>query len=551
MKGKKIKVTAAVLIVAGAASAFIYFRKNAAAASADEVSAKEVQYTVAKGDISVSVSESGTVNPVDKRSVKSEIAGTVDKVYVTEGDAVTANQILLSLKSDTPDDVDTELTDINLNIEKLEKDLSELYENRENLNICSPISGIVSDLKIEAGDSINGDSSIAAIKDTDNSYIDVYFTKEQYENISVGDAASVFMTKSFETCEGSITEKNSTPIQMGGGIFGYLVTAKISNPGGFSTGDLAQVSVINKKGTYQAIGNGTITDVKDEKVTSRVSGKIKSVAVENGAYINSGDVIATLDSTDIEYNIAVKQNSIQKYTSQISDMLEGNIVYSPMAGTVLSISVAEDEVVDRSTALMTIADMDNMEVIISVDELDINKISLGQKATISSDTYPEDEITGTVTKISLEGTTSNNVTTYDVTVKLDDRKNFMSGMNVDVEIISATSRDTLIVPIEAVHRHNRDYMVTVKDSSGNTKDVAVEMGLATADQVEITSGLKEGDIVVYTAASSDSDKSSTKTENMRMPGAGAVNGGGGMPGNGSPDGGGMPGGGMPGGGSRQ
>ena len=548
MKGKKIKVTAAVLIIAGAASAFVYFRKNAAAASADEASAKELEYTVAKGNISVSVSESGMVNPVDKRSVKSEIAGTVDKVYVTEGDTVAANQILLSLKSDKSDDVDTELADINLNVEKLQKDLSELYENSENLNICSPISGIVSDLKIESGDSINGGSPIASIKDTDNSYIEVYFTKEQYENISVGDTASVFMPKSFETCTGSITEKNSTPVQMGGGIFGYLVTAKISNPGGFSTGDTAQVSVTNSKGTYQAIENGSITDVKDEKVTPKVSGKIKSVAVENGAYINKGDVIATLDGSDMEYDIAVKQNSIQKYTSQISDMLEGNIVYSPMDGTVLSISVSEDEVVDRSTALMTVADMDNMEVTISVDELDINKISLGQKATISSDTYPDDEITGTVTKISLEGKTSNSVTTYDVTVKLDDRKSLMSGMNVDVEIISDISEDTLIVPIEAVHRHNSDYMVTVKDSLGNTKDVVVEMGLATDDQVEITSGLNEGDIVVYTPASSDMP--TTKNEDM-LPGAG----GGGMPG-GSPNGGGMPGGspnggGMPGGGSRQ
>ena len=75
----------------------------------------------------------------------------------------------MSLKSDKSDDVDTELADINLNVEKLQKDLSELYENSENLNICSPISGIVSDLKIESGDSINGGSPIASIKDTDNS----------------------------------------------------------------------------------------------------------------------------------------------------------------------------------------------------------------------------------------------------------------------------------------------------------------------------------------------------------------------------------------------
>ena len=323
MKIKKIKVLTTVLIVAGAAFAFIYFRQKATVSSANEVSSNEVQHTVARGDITISVSESGTVNPVDKRSVKSEIDGTVDTVYVTEGDSVKANQVLISLKSDTSDDVSTKLNDINLNIEKLQRELNELYENRENLNIYSPISGILSDVKIETGDNINSGSSIATIKDTDNSYIEVYFTKEQYENISVGDTASVFMPKSFETCEGSITEKNSTPVQMGGGIFGYLVTVKIRNPGGFSVGDLAQVSISNLQGTYQAIENGTIIDVKEKDVTSKVSGKIKSVDAKKGLYIKNGDIIAAIESSDIEFEIAVKLDHQQQKTCSTGITLLG------------------------------------------------------------------------------------------------------------------------------------------------------------------------------------------------------------------------------------
>jgi HlyD family secretion protein len=323
MKIKKIKVLTTVLIVAGAAFAFIYFRQKVTVSSANEVSSNEVQHTVARGDITISVSESGTVNPVDKRSVKSEIDGTVDTVYVTEGDSVKANQVLISLKSDTSDDVSTKLNDINLNIEKLQRELNELYENRENLNIYSPISGILSDVKIETGDNINSGSSIATIKDTDNSYIEVYFTKEQYENISVGDTASVFMPKSFETCEGSITEKNSTPVQMGGGIFGYLVTVKIRNPGGFSVGDLAQVSISNLQGTYQAIENGTIIDVMEKDVTSKVSGKIKSVDAKKGLYIKNGDIIAAIESSDIEFEIAVKLDHQQQKTCSTGITLLG------------------------------------------------------------------------------------------------------------------------------------------------------------------------------------------------------------------------------------
>ncbi len=526
MKSKKARLTVVILIIiaAAAVAVFVAAKQKAASTSADESSTTEVEYTVASGDISMSVSESGTVTPTDKRSIKSEIDGTVDTIYVTEGDVVEPDQVLISLKSDTDDDTSTEINSIQLSIEKLQRELNDLYENQGDLNIYAPISGIISNLDIEAGDNINSNSSIATIKDTDNSYINVYFSKEQFEKISIGDAASVFMTKYFSTHEGIVTEKDSTPVQMGGGTFGYLVTVQITNPGGFSVGDTAQVSVSNNQGTYQAMQNGEIDEVKEESIISKVSGEIKSVETENGKYVNKGDLIAVIEGTDLEFEISEKQNSIKKYKSQIEDMLEGDTIYSPMTGTILNISVSEDEVVDRSTALMTIADMEDMKVVIAVDELDINKIAVGQKANISSDTYPDEEFTGTVTKISLEGTTSNGVTTYDVTVNLDDRKSLMSGMNVDVEIVSEISEDTLIIPVEAVHRQKNNYIVTIKDSSGNTSDVVVEMGIATDDQVEILSGLNEGDTIVYTVVKSNN--ATTNTMNMGMPGiTGGVQGG--------------------------
>ncbi len=510
MKNKKVKlavIITAVLIIA-AVGINMAAKKTSAKNTAGKILSNEIEYNVARDNISVSVSESGSVNPSDKRVIKSEIDGTVDGIYVTEGDLVDKNQMLVSLQSDNASGSQTEINSIKLNIEKTQRELNNLYENQKDLNIYAPVSGVISGLSIEAGDQVSANYNIASIKDTGNSYIEAYFTKEQFDKISISDSASIFMSKYFATESGTVAEKDSTPVQMGGGISGYLVTLKMTNPGGYSTGDLAQVTVTNSQGSYQGMDIGKIIDVKEEKVTAKVSGKVKSVNAENGKYINKGDVIAAIEGEDISLQIAEKQNSIEKYNSQIEDLVEGDTIYSPMKGTVLKINVSEEEVVDRTTALLTIADLDDMEVIISVDELDINKIKLGQTANITSDVYPNEKFTGKVSRISMEGTSQNGVTTYDVKIKLDDRKSLMSGMNVDVDILSDSRENVLVIPIGAVHKLNGEYMVTVKDSAGNKSDVKVELGLATKDKVEITSGLNEGDIIVYNAV---------KSENSQMP----------------------------------
>ncbi len=517
MKNKKVKlavIIAAVLIIAvlGINAA----TKKASVKTAGKNLSSEIEYTVAKDNISMSVSESGSVNPSDKRIIKSEIDGTVEGIYVTEGDLVEKNQILTSLQSESESGSQTEINSIKLNIEKAQRELNSLYENQKDLNIYAPVSGVISGLSIEAGDQMSSNYNIASIKDTENSYIETYFTKEQFDKISISDSASIFMTKYFATESGTVVEKDSTPVQMGGGIFGYLVTLKMSNPGGYSVGDLAQVTVTNSQGSYQGMDIAKIIDVKEEKVTAKISGKVKSVNTENGKYINKGDIIATIEGEDISLQIAEKQNSIEKYNSQIEDLVEGDTIYSPMKGTVLQINVSEEEVVDRTTALMTIADLDNMEIVIAVDELDINKIKLGQTASITSDVYPNEKFTGKVAKISMEGTNQSGVTTYDVTVKLDDRKSLMSGMNVDVEILSDSRENVLVVPIDAVHKLNGEYMVTVKDSAGNKSDVKVELGLTTKDRVEITSGLSEGDTIVYSVVQSNTTQMPSGM-NMGMP----------------------------------
>lgn len=498
MKKKKTKLMIIIVaLVVLIAVIFNFNRPKTMVAGTEAAAQREVEYIVKKGKIEMSVTGSSSVTPTDKRIVKSEIDGSVDRIFVTEGDLVEKDQILITLKSSSESNNQLQINEIDLKIQQAQKELNDLYASKGDLNIYAETSGVISNIKIEAGDEINNNSVIGTIKDTDNSYIEVYFIKKAFENINIGDSASIFMPAYFASNTGIVDAKDSTPVQMGGGVYGYKVTIKMPNPGGYSQSDLAQVTVTNSSGSYEGMANGKIIETKTSNVISKVGGKVKSINVQNGDKVSEGDLIAVIEASDLELKIVEMQNQIEKYKSQREDLLEGDTVYSPMKGTILKINVSEEEVVDRTTALMTIADLDKMKAVIAVDELDITKIKLGQVANITCDAFEGEVFTGKVSKISLEGSNQNGVTTYDLTIELDDRKQLMSGMNVDVEIIIDRRENVLTVPIEALHKINGEYMVTLKDETGNKSDVKVELGLVTDDMAEIVKGLKEGDIIVY------------------------------------------------------
>lgn len=497
MKNKKTKfiITAAILLIL--LIGYRLVNSRASLQTSSQSSFDEIEYVAVKDNISIFIKGSGSVYPSDKRVIKSEIDGTVEKIYVSEGDLIAYDEMLISLKSNSSNKNQIQANETSLNIEKSRKYLNELYDMNSDLNIYADSSGVVSGLRIKEGDQIGSNYNICTIKDTNNAYIDAFFNKEQYENISIEDEASVFLSRYFATESGVVYDIDSTPIPLGGGAIGYRVTVKINNPGGYVQGENAQVTITNLEGSFINMNNGKIIGVKENIVSATKKGKVKSVNVKNGMNLNKGDIIAVLEEEDIELQITEQRNLIEKYQAQLDDLKEGDIIYSPMNGTVLNIDVSEEEVVGRSSALMTVADLDRMEVVLAVDELDITKIKLGQKANITCDVFKDESFTGSVSKISLEGKNQSGVTTYDVTILLDDRKTLMSGMNVDIEVIADNRSEVIVVPVDAIHKLNGEYMSTVKDESGNVSDVNVKLGIANKNFVEIISGINEGDIIVY------------------------------------------------------
>ena len=102
-----------------------------------------------------------------------------------------------------------------------------------------------------------------------------------------------------------------------------------------------------------------------------------------------------------------------------------------------------------STVLATIYDLSSLTFEMSIDELDIKKVKVGQKVEVSADAFEGQTFSGTVTNVSLESTYSNGVSTYPVTVTLDDMGDLLPGMNVDGVITLEEANDVLAIPVDA------------------------------------------------------------------------------------------------------
>lgn len=149
--------------------------------------------------------------------------------------------------------------------------------------------------------------------------------------------------------------------------------------------------------------------------------------------------------------------------------------------------------------LMTIAKMDNVKITISVDELDILEISEGQTATITLDALEDEVFEGTISRVSPLATQSSGTAKYQVDITIPMHEQMRVGMTASASIVIYEAKDVLLVPLKAVQQRGDELFAYMGyDEQGElTQETLVETGISDADNVEITSGLNEGDVVYY------------------------------------------------------
>ncbi len=526
MKNKKTKkriVIISVLIILALITTFVYIRFNAMRNLRATTDTTQQEYIVDYGSIKKTITGSGSIQPSDTRLVTADKTGVIDQLFADIGQLINKDDVLAMYEIEEDENAERINTEnARFNLQKEIKTLSDLNEIQSEMRVFAENSGIIR-LNVNVGDSVQNNMVMGEISEVGIIKLQSYFTKDQMEKINTGDVTEVFLQDYLLTLSGKVTGVDRAPVAMGSGSLGYMVQVEISYDGALQAGTSAKVTVINPEGSFASPFVGESLKNQSSTLTAPYASTVKQFLVENGSYVNQGDLIAVLESEDLTYSIRQQEIIVEQRRLAVNELGEQDtIITSPIEGTILDIMVNEKSYVDRGTQLLKIADLEKMEVRINIDELDILNIEKNQKVTITSDVFEGINFEGFVRNISLSGVSQGGVTTFEVVISMADRKNLMSGMNVDVEILVAEKDDTLIIPISSVSKIAGKYVVMMKNDD-EPYPVTIEAGIITDSFVEVLAGLKKGDTIINVVASDELPSNGNFFPGGQRPGGGGNN----------------------------
>lgn len=415
--------------------------------------------TVTRGDISVSISGTGTIEPIEEYKVVPLVKGDILADNFAEGDTIEKGSLLYQI--DTKD-VENSIEKAMLSLQKSQFTHEQNVEAVNNQNVTSPLSGLVTNVYVKEGDNVQNNGKIADVVDNSALILQVPFNSEDVRNVSPGDQATVNLASSFTSVEGTVVRISTGERVLDGYITVKDVEVKITNPGALSDTDVASAII----GGADCAEPGTLRYADSKTIMAKTSGEVKEVNFYAGDTISQGQVLARLENESAQLNRDTSALNVQDAELALQNLYDQQAEYnitSPISGTVIQKSYKAGDTIDNTSAsvvLAIVADMSQFTFTINVDELDISKIKVGQEVAVTADALPNKNFTGIVDNISVVGTTTSGVATYPVKVLLDAQEGLLPGMNVSAEIVVEESTDTLMVPIDAVNRGN---IVYVKD----------------------------------------------------------------------------------------
>ena len=455
---------------------------------------------VQRQDLTVSVSGSGTVTPIESYQVSALVTGEILESPFEDEDQVEQDQLLYRID---PGSAQTALQQAQLSVQQAQMNYDTLASS---LQVKAIGGGVVQTLHVQEGDLVSAGTAIADITDTASMTLTVPFQSADAANISVGQAAQVTLSGTLETLPGTVESVASADQVGNGGALVRQVKIRLTNPGALTETTSATARV----GTYACAAGGTLSPQLRQTITAAASGEITNLNVSVGSRVSAGAVLATIGGESAENSLADAALAVQNAQLSLQsaqEALDSYTITSPISGTVIEKNLKAGDQLNGgdSGAMAVIYDLSQLELQMDVSELDIGQIQPGQTVEITAEALPGQTFTGVVEKVSVNGTTTDGFTTYPVTILLSEYGDLNPGMNVSAHIIVERSENALCVPAEAVNSDGTVLVagegafaedgVTIADPS-KIESRPVTLGRGNQDFVEITSGLEEGETVL-------------------------------------------------------
>lgn len=207
-------------------------------------------------------------------------------------------------------------------------------------------------------------------------------------------------------------------------------------------------------------------------------------------------------------------NSASLSLSQVSSILT-----APISGTISNLNltsglpISSVSTSDNSSLTQSVGNIKleggNLQALVSLTEIDVTKVKVGQKVTLVLDAFADKTFTGKVSAINTNGSVSSGVTTYPTTITFDTSiDSIYPNMAVTATIIISVKQDVLLIPTGAVQTQNGASFVRIL-KNGKITEVEVVIGESSDTQTEIQSGISENDKVVIGATATGTSSTTT------------------------------------------
>ena len=494
-----------VVVAAAAGAVFLISGGGNKAASRDVTYAET---TPVRQDVSNSLSGTGTLNPANTYTVKSLVDGKILTGGFEEGDKVEEGDVLYTIDSS---DASTNLEKASIALQQAQRS----YDKTVDLQyVRAEVDGTVSSLKVAKGDQVTSGQEVAVIRDSSKMLLNLLFPAADAANFSVGQSADVVLDGTFETLKGTITAVTGTDELSTGNLLVRTVTIRVNNAGGLTTAQAATASING----VSSIASATFAYQAERTLTAQAGGTVSAINVQEGDAVSKGDILIELTGDDLTESIQSASESLR--SAEISmqnqqDNMSNYTITSPISGTIIEKDAKQGDALTSGSTLCVIYDLSYLEMVINVDELQIGALSVGQKVQITADAVADKTYVGTVTRVSMKGSSSGGTTTYPITIRIDNTDGLRPGMNANAEIVVAEANNALVVPNAAVIRGGYVLVSKKSPSAANAVEdmdapegyvyVKVETGVSDDSYTEIKSGLQEDDTVAYDTSSVSSD----------------------------------------------
>jgi len=506
-KWKKILLIVGIVLVLAIAGLFIANSLIPSNTTTVDISTLKTT-AAAKGKLSTSVSGTGTIRSKQTATLSWETSGKVESINVEVGDVVTADSILASLESSS----------LTPSMISAKQELADAEQNLDDVKNSNSKAAAAEQALLTAK---------SEMEDAEWTYNNLKSSRYNQTYVDAAQADFYIAKANLEKAQERYDNMEGDPATS---------TAKAQMLATLSAAKQAYKEAETTLNWY--LGSASQEEIDQAKADWDVA---------KAAYEDAQREYDRLKNGPNDVDIAAAQAQVDS----IKATLDQQFIISPIDGTVTVVDTAVGDLVKNGTSAFRVDDLSSMYIDLTVSEIDINSIQVGQSVIVSFDAISEKTYSGKVVSVGQVGTLSGGSVNFAVTVSVDDVDQAVkTGMTATANIIVDSSEEVLLVPSKTIKTVNNQKVVYTLNN-GILLPVPVQVGETSDSMTEILGGnLKEGDLVV-----TNMPTTTTTTEQGGLfgglfgnlfGGMGAVNGN--FPSGGGPGGGEMPSGGFPSGG---